>query len=65
MTPLDIAINEQVDYKAKIIIDKMFKFNENCSLKFIKKPNRLELKFEKSFVLSVLRNNSELIKSFP
>ena len=34
-------------------------------LKFIKRPNRLEMRFEKPFTLSVLRNNLTLIQSFP
>jgi hypothetical protein len=34
-------------------------------LKFIKRPNRLDMRFEKPFTLSVLRNNLTLIQSFP
>lgn len=65
MTPLDRAINEKEEEKAKLLIDKMAKYNDSCSLKFVKKPHRLELKFEKSFTLTVLRNNSYLIQNFP
>ncbi len=65
MTPLDIAINEKEEEKAKIFIDRMQKYNNNCSLKFVKRPNRLDLRYEKSFTLAILRNNLALITSFP
>lgn len=65
MTPLDFAINEKEEEKAKILIDRMQKYNNNCSLKFVKRPQKLELKFEKSFTLAVLRNNLNIIQSFP
>lgn len=61
LTPLDIAINEKDDPKAILLIQKMAKYGQNCSLKFVKKPHRLELKFEKPFTLCVLRNNNALI----
>ena len=64
-TPLDLAINEKEEDKAKLLIQKMQKFTDNCSLKFVKKCQRLELKFEKSFTLSVLKNNTTLIHCFP
>lgn len=34
-------------------------------LRFVKRPNRLEHKFEKPFTLSVLKNNLTLIQAFP
>jgi hypothetical protein len=43
----------------------MEKFASNGSLLFVKKPNRLEHRFEKPFTLSVLRNNLFLIQAFP
>jgi hypothetical protein len=58
MTPLDIAITEKEEDKAKVLIDTMQKYNNNCSLKFVKRPHRLDLKFEKSFTLAVMKNNS-------
>lgn len=64
-TPLDLAINEQQDKKATLLIDYMEKFSQNPSLRYIKKPNRLDLRFEKAFTLSVLRNNLTLIQAFP
>jgi len=47
------------------LIEFMEKFSTNGSLLFVKKPNRLDLRFEKSFTLSVLRNNLYLIQGFP
>jgi SNF2 family DNA or RNA helicase len=40
-------------------------FNNNCSLKFVKRPNRLDLKFEKSFALATLKNNQAVLDDFP
>lgn len=64
-SPLDIAINEQQDQKAMKFIEYMESFAMVPGLKFIKSPNRLEMRFEKPFTLSVLRNNLTLIQSFP
>ena len=64
-SPLDLAINQQHDKKALVLIDFMEKFSSNASLMFVKKPNRLEMRFEKAFTLSVLRNNLYLIQAFP
>ena len=60
-SPLDIAINEQQDAKAIAFIEYMESFSVLPGLKFIKRPNRLEMRFEKAFTLSVLRNNLSLI----
>ncbi len=60
-TALDIAINEQQDKKATLLIEYMEKFSQNPSLRYVKKPNRVDLRFEKAFTLSVLRNNLNLI----
>ena len=65
LTPLDLAINAGDDKRALYLIDKMKMHSIGCSLKFVKKPNRLDLKFEKSYVLSILKNNSVLLESFP
>jgi len=65
MTPLDVAINEKEEEKAKILIESMQRFSPSCSLKFVKRPHRLDLRFEKAFALAVLRNNSALVQSFP
>ena len=64
-TPLDIAINQLHDTKAHFLIDKMEKYSLHSNLRFLKSPNRLELKFEKAFTLAVLKNNFSLITAFP
>ena len=61
MTPLDVAINEQDEDKAKALMDTMQRYNPNCSLKFVKRSHRLDLKYEKAFTIAVLRNNAHLI----
>ena len=43
----------------------MEKFSSNGALMYVKKPNRVELRFEKAFTLSVLKNNLLLIQAFP
>ena len=43
----------------------MERFSANPALNYIKRPNRFDLKFEKPFTLSVLRNNLSLIQAFP
>ena len=65
LIPLDLAITTKEDEKARLMIDRMNKLSPNCSLKFIQRPQRLDLRFEKSFTLAVLRNNREIIEAFP
>lgn len=43
----------------------MQKFTPECSLKFVKKPNRLDLKFEKSFSLCIKEKKTDLLELFP
>jgi len=43
----------------------MEKFSFHSSLRYLKSANRLEIKFEKPFTLSVLKNNLSLITAFP
>jgi hypothetical protein len=64
-TPLDVAVTEGENVKARYLIEKMQRFNTNCSLKFVKRPNRLELKFEKSLTLAINKNNSLILQCFP
>ena len=52
-TPLDLSIQGKEDAKTIFIIKQMHKFNSNCSLKFVKRPNRLDLKFEKAYCLAI------------
>ena len=41
------------------------KYPFDCSLKFIKKPLRLNLRFEKSFTLAVKENKQDVLELFP
>ncbi len=43
----------------------MIKYPIDCSLKFINKPMRLELRFEKSFTLAVKENKQDVLELFP
>lgn len=48
-----------------ILIQRMVKYPSDCSLKFIKKPLRLDLRFEKSFTLAVKENKQDVLELFP
>lgn len=65
MTPLDMAIFEGKSDRAELLLKKSKKFHSMSSIRFVTKPNRLELKYEKSFVLAVQRNNNDIIFAFP
>lgn len=43
----------------------MMKYPIYCSLKLIKKPMRVELRFEKSFTLAVKENKQDILELFP
>jgi ankyrin repeat protein len=43
----------------------MNKFGPDCSIKFIKMPHRLDLKFEKSFAMAVQKNKNDVLLLFP
>lgn len=43
----------------------MRKFGPECSLKYIKKPQRLVLRFEKTFALAIKKNKTEALELFP
>lgn len=51
--------------KSMILIQRMVKYPRDCSLKFIKKPLRLDLRFEKSFTLAVKENKQDVLELFP
>ena len=40
-------------------------YHPNCSIKFLKQPNRLDLKFERSFAMALKKSKSEIIEKFP
>jgi hypothetical protein len=48
-----------------MLILRMQRYSPDCSIKFVKKPHRLDLKFEKSFALAVKKNKDELVELFP
>jgi hypothetical protein len=60
-TPLDMTIQEGNVEKAIFLINKIKKFHPNCNIKYIKKANRLDLKFEKAITLAILKNNINLL----
>jgi ankyrin repeat protein len=51
--------------KAAWLIEKMKQFSSECSLKYVKRPQRLNLKFEKSFTMAVKKNKIDVLKYFP
>jgi hypothetical protein len=62
------AIKQQVDNateKAQMLIATMHKYGPDCSIRFIKKPLRLDLKFEKSFAMAVKKNKNDILQLFP
>lgn len=65
MTPLDMAIFEGKNDRADLLLKKSKKFHSMSSIRFITKPHRLELKYEKSFTLSVQKNNNDILYKFP
>jgi ankyrin repeat protein len=56
---------ENATEKAEQLISRMQKYGPDCSIKFIKKPHRLDLKFEKSFAMAVKKNKNEILELFP
>lgn len=51
--------------KAQNLINKMAKFTPDCSIKFVQKPHRLDLMFEKSFAMAVKKNKNDVLDLFP
>jgi hypothetical protein len=48
-----------------MLIRVMNKYHHKCSIKFMKQPHRLELKYERSFTMAVKKNRTQLIERFP
>jgi len=65
LTSLDVSITEKELAKSKFLIDKTQKFNNGSSFKFVKRPNRLDLKYEKAFCLAVQNGILEAVDIFP
>jgi ankyrin repeat protein len=51
--------------KAKWLIEKMKQFSSECSIKYVKRPQRLNLKFEKSFTMAIKKNKTDVLPYFP
>ena len=51
--------------KAQMLILRMQKYGPECSIKFVKKPHRLDMKFEKSFALAVKKDKGDICDLFP
>ena len=48
-----------------MLIARMHKYSHECSIRFVKKPHRLDLKFEKSFAMAVKKNKNDILLLFP
>ena len=43
----------------------MQKYGPHCSIKFVQKPHRLDLMFEKSFAMAIKMNKNDILDLFP
>ena len=64
-TPLDVAIMEGNNQRAELLITRTKKFHPLSSIRFVDRPNRLEMKYEKPFTLAVYTNNVPIMTKFP
>ena len=55
---------DQID-RTLLVMSQMQLYSRNCSIRFLKEPNRLELKYERSFTMAVKKNRQHLITKFP
>ena len=51
--------------KAIWLMNAMQKYHPNCSIKFLKQPSRLNLKYARSFTMAVKKNKDDIISRFP
>ena len=56
---------ENAKEKARMLILRMQKYSPDCSIKFVQKPHRLDLMFEKSFAMAVKRGKNDILELFP
>ena len=56
---------ENATEKTQFLIERMIKYGPDCSIKFVKKPHRLDLKFEKSFAMAVKKGKNDVLDLFP
>lgn len=50
---LDVAVKEKDNERAAFLIERYQAFGPQSSLRFVKRPNKLDLKFEKAFTLAL------------
>lgn len=65
LSSLDVAVKEQDNARAQFLIERYQQFGPSSCLRFVKRPNKLDLKFEKAFTLALTLNNYEMVKKFP
>jgi len=59
-------VREQIAHKkADKLIQRMQKFNQESGIRFVKKPVRIDLKFEKSFVTALRAGKNDVLELFP
>ena len=51
--------------KALLLMRLMSKHSPQCSIKFLRHPQRLNLKFERSYTMAVKKNQTDILASFP
>ena len=56
---------ENATEKAQMLILRMQKYGPHCSIKFVQKPHRLDLMFEKSFAMAIKMNKNDILDLFP
>lgn len=52
-------------FKTKSLMDLMKKYHSQCSIRFLKEPNHLDRKFERSFTMAIKQNKTALMQHFP
>ena len=57
-SPLDLAVWENDPEKAFLLIFETKRYKPTSAIRFIEKPNRLSLKYEKAFTLGVEKRST-------
>lgn len=61
---MEIKAKDKFD-KMAFLIKQMSRYSDDCSLKFLSEPNRISLKFEKSFTMAIKQSKDEVLNKFP
>jgi len=56
---------QQKHIKSLLLMKMMQRHHPQCSIKYLRHPQRLDLKFERSYTMAVKRNRTEILSSFP